>query len=81
MLHYGASRHPLQAYVTRNLEVSTHIKIAVAFFIYVRYVNSDIIERHGSVQMQVSLGEFLKSKRQDSHDSRQVEAAPFRVKE
>lgn len=58
MLHYGASRHPLQAYVTCNLEVSTQIKIAVAFFIYVCYVNSDIIERHASIQMQVSLGSF-----------------------
>lgn len=81
MLHYGASRHPLQAYVTRNLEVSAEIKIAAAFFIYVCHVNSDIIEGHGGDQTKVRLGRFLKSKRQDSQDSRQVAAAPFRVRE
>lgn len=59
MLHYGASRHPLQAYVTCNLEVSAEIKIASAFFIYVCHVNSDTIERHGSVQTKVRLGEIF----------------------
>lgn len=59
MLHYGASRHPLQAWVTRTLEVSAEIKIAPPFFIYVRHVNSDIIEGHGNVQTKVRLGEVF----------------------